>query len=130
MQSIPESHADLLAAQVATLSTNGPDGHPQVTAIWFLQDDGKLRISLNDTRQKLKNLRRDPRCTLFIMDPESDYRYLEIRADAQIDADSDYEFAAKIGKKYDADVRAYDAPGSSRVVVTLEPVKINAVAMG
>jgi hypothetical protein len=64
------------------------------------------------------------------MDPESDYRYLEIRADAQIDADSDYEFAAKIGKKYDADVRAYDAPGSSRVVVTLEPVKINAVAMG
>jgi PPOX class probable F420-dependent enzyme len=130
MTSIPESHQDLLDTQVATLSTIGRDGRPQVTAIWFLHDDGEIKISLNDSRQKVKNLRRDPHCTLFIMDPESDYRYLEIRGDAHVDPDPDYVFADKVGKKYDSDLRTRDQPGQSRVVVTLEPTRVNAVKLG
>ncbi len=48
MNTVPESHRDLLASDVAVLATIGPDGYPQVTAQWFLLDeDGALKLSLN-----------------------------------------------------------------------------------
>jgi hypothetical protein len=54
-------------------------------------------------------------------------RYLEIRGDAQIDADDDYSFAAEVGRKYGVDMRQMDGPGQKRVVVTIAPTRINAV---
>jgi PPOX class probable F420-dependent enzyme len=130
MVAIPESHRDLLEAQVATLATVGRDGRPQLTEVWFLAEDGTVGISLNSDRQKTKNLRHDPACTLFILDLANPYRYLEIRADAVVERDDDYVFADKVGAKYDSDLRAHDQAGESRVVVTLAPVKVNAVNMG
>jgi PPOX class probable F420-dependent enzyme len=129
MVDIPASHQDLLDAQVATLATIGPDGRPQLTEIWFLHDDGELRLSLNTTRQKVKNLRRDPACTLFILDLAVPYRYLEVRGDAEITPDDGYAFADRVGDKYGSDLRTRDNPGDSRVVVTVRPSKINAVDM-
>jgi PPOX class probable F420-dependent enzyme len=127
MPDVPESHKDLLQAPIAVLATNGRDGQPQVSALWFLYDhDGKIKISLNNSRQKVRNLQRDPRCTLFIADPKNPYRTLEIRARASLAPDRDYAFAEHFGKKYDnADLRKMDQPGQSRVVVTLEPLKYN-----
>jgi PPOX class probable F420-dependent enzyme len=130
MVDIPQSYRDLLDAQVATFATNGPDGRPQLTEIWFRHEDGELRLSLNRTRQKVRNLRRDPRCTLFLLDLANPYRYVEVRADAEIEPDDDYTFADRLGAKYNADLRAMDGPGESRVVVTLRPVKVNAVTIG
>ncbi len=124
--SLPASHRDLLQANVAVLATHGPDSFPQVSALWFLADeDGMVRLSLNTSRQKVKNLRRHPECTLFLLDPTNPYRTLEIRARAEIRPDPDYTFADEIGRKYNADLRKNDKPGESRVVVTLHPVKYN-----
>ena len=97
---IPDEYKDLLDAPVAILATNGASGRPQVSAISFLYDteDGLIKISLNDTRQKMKNLRRDPKCTLLIVDPQTPYRTLEIRADAEIRPDPDFSWCARIGK--------------------------------
>ena len=127
MQTIPESHRDLLDAPVAVLATQGPDSYPQVTATWFLYDpaDDSLRLSLNTTRQKVKNLSGHPACTLFILDPANPYRTLELRARADVQPDADFAFAARLGQKYNADVRAHDQPTDQRVVVTLHPVKVN-----
>lgn len=126
MDIIPESYRDLLAAPVAVLATLGPDGYPQVTATWFLlDDDDTLKLSLNTTRRKVKNLTAHPECTLFILDPATPYRTLEIRARAELQPDPDFAFAARLGQKYGADVHANDQPGDTRVVVTLHPVKAN-----
>ena len=127
MTSFPESHQDLLNAPVAVLATNGADGFPQVSALWFLYDeDGVLRLSLNTTRQKVKNLQTRPEVTFFIVDPANPYRTLEIRARAEVSPDPDYAFATKLGQKYGGvDLRGNDRPGETRVVVTLHPVKVN-----
>ena len=126
MTTFPESHQDLLAADVAVLATLGPDGYPQVTATWFLlDDDGMVKLSLNTTRQKVKNLRAHPEGTLFILDRANPFRTLEIRARADLNPDEDYAFADKLGRKYGADLRAMDQPGESRVVVRLQPVRVN-----
>jgi PPOX class probable F420-dependent enzyme len=125
---VPQSHQDLLNAPVAVLATNGHDGYPQVTALWFLldEDDGTVKLSLNGTRQKMKNLQAQPECALFILDPANPYRTLEIRARAEIVPDEGYQFATKLGAKYGgAELSANDRPGETRYVVTLRPVKVN-----
>jgi PPOX class probable F420-dependent enzyme len=126
---VPDSHQDLLDAATAVLATIGPDGRPQLTAVWFLRDGDDVRLSLNTDRQKVKNLVADPAVTLFVLDPVTPQRYLEIRGDAVMESDPDYAFAARVGAKYDADLRAFDAEGAERVVVTLRPERINAVDM-
>jgi PPOX class probable F420-dependent enzyme len=129
MPAIPESHRDLLDAQVATLATVGPDGRPQLSEVWFLADGGTIRISLNTSRQKVKNLRRNPACTLLVLDLDNPQRYLEVRADARIEPDDDYAFADRVGAKYGSDLRVHDQPGQSRITVELVPVRINAIDM-
>ena len=126
MITFPESHRDLLKADVAMLATIGQDGYPQVTALWFLFDDDTLKLSLNTTRQKVKNLQAHPECSFFILDTANPYRTLEVRARAEIAPDLDYAFAKKLGAKYGgADLSANDRPGETRVVVSLQPIKVN-----
>lgn len=89
-----------------------------------------MKLSLNTTRQKTKNLQDHPQCTLFILDRANPYRALEVRARAEITPDDDYAFADRLGRKYGADLRAMDRPGERRVMVTLRPVKVVATNMG
>lgn len=130
MIDIPDSHRDLLDSKYAVLATIGPDGRPQVTAVWFLAEGDTVKISLNTTRQKVRNLRRNPACTVFILDLANPMRYLEIRGDGRLISDESYEFADRIGAKYGADIRTFDPPDQTRVAVTVEPVRVNAVNMG
>ena len=130
MAAVPDSHRDLLDAPVATLATVGADGRPQLSAVWFLADDDSVRLSLNTSRQKTKNVTARSAATLFILDTANPARYLELRGDAKIDPDPDYAFADQVGAKYGGvDLREMDQPGESRVVVTIEPVRVNAVDM-
>ena len=129
MPSIPASHHDLLDAPVGILATVGPDGRPQQSAVWFLADGETIRISLNSSRQKTANLQRNPVVDLLILDVERTYRYLEVRGDASIEDDPDYEFADRVGEKYGTDLRAHDLEGETRIVVTIVPSRVHAVDM-
>jgi PPOX class probable F420-dependent enzyme len=130
MPAIPDSHRDLLDGQVATLATVGPDGRPQLSEVWFLAEGDTVSVSLNDTRQKTKNLAVNPAATLFVLDLANPYRYLELRGDAEVTPDDDYVFADQVGAKYSSDLRQHDGPGAARVKVTIRPVRVNAVNMG
>jgi PPOX class probable F420-dependent enzyme len=122
---IPESHKDLLSAQVGVLGTVGASGRPQLSATWFLAEGETVQISLNTTRQKVKNLQANPKVSFMIIDPANPYKYVELRGDAEITSDADYAFATKLGAKYGgADLRERDKPGESRVVVTIKPARI------
>jgi PPOX class probable F420-dependent enzyme len=129
MVQVPDSHRDLLDASVATLATIGPDGRPQLSEVWFLSDGQSVRLSLNTSRQKTKNLMARSECCLFILDLKVPQRYLELRGDAEVAPDADYAFADRVGEKYGADLRVHDGPGESRVVVTIDPQRVNAVDM-
>jgi PPOX class probable F420-dependent enzyme len=131
MTNFPDSHRDLLDGQVATLATIGGNGLPQLTEVWFLHDDdGELKISLNDSRLKTRNLQKRPQCSLLLLDLTNPYRYLEVRGNAKIEPDDDYSFARRFGAKYGgADLSEHDGPGERRVVVTIEPANVYAVDM-
>lgn len=129
---VPDSHRPLLDAEVATLATVGPDGRPQLSAVWFLADEGDpgtVRLSLNRTRQKTRNLEARPACSLLILDLDNPYRYLELRGDVEVEPDPDGALAGRVGEKYHADLRQHDRPGEERVAVTLRPIRVHAVDM-
>jgi PPOX class probable F420-dependent enzyme len=130
MTVFPDSHRDLLDAKFATLATIAPDGKPQLTEVWFLAEDETIRLSLSEGRQKMKNLEARPVATMFILDLENPFRFLEVRADVSIAPDEDRSFAERVGAKYHADLSEYDAPGERRVIVTLHPTKVNAADLG
>ena len=126
MTDFPETHRDLLDTQFASLATIGRNGFPQLTELWFLHDEGELKLSLNTARLKTRNLRRDPKCSLLLLDLNNPYRYLEVRGTARIEPDDDLAFARKLGAKYDTEFWTHDGPGESRVEVTIEPTNLHA----
>jgi PPOX class probable F420-dependent enzyme len=130
MTDFPQSHADLLDGQFATFATLGRDGTPQLTEVWFLHEDGELKVSLNTSRLKTRNLRRRPECSLFLLDLQNPYRYMDVRGRARVEPDDDYVFADRVGAKYRSDLREHDGPGESRVAVTIEPTNVFPVDMG
>ncbi len=126
---ISESHRDLLDADVAVLATVGSDGRPQLSAVWFLAEGDTLAVSLNTARQKTKNLEANAIATLFILDRQNPYRYLEVRGDVTIEPDDNYVFTDRVGAKYQANMREHDGPSDRRVKVEIHPVRVNAVDM-
>ena len=121
---IPASHADLLeSTALAHVATIGPHGEPQVNPVWFGTRDGYVLFSQTTTRQKVRNLQRDPRIALSIVDPTNPYRYLEIRGVVErIDPDPDNAFINAMAKKYiGQDVYPWHQPGDERLVVVVRP---------
>jgi PPOX class probable F420-dependent enzyme len=125
---IPSTHADLLQkVAFANLATLNADGSPQVTPVWFDFDGTNLRMNTARGRMKDRNLRRDPRIAVSIMDPENPYRYIGIQgrviemtengADAHID---------KLAKKYiNKDTYPWRAPGEVRVSLKIAIDKVH-----
>jgi PPOX class probable F420-dependent enzyme len=130
MTTFPDSHQDFLDMPVASLTTIGADGFPQSTLVWFLHDDGEIKISLNATRLKTKNLLKRPQVSVLIPDLNNQMRYLEVRGTAKAEPDPGKEFATnKVGAKYGADPATFDGPGEERIIVTIEPSNVYPVDM-
>ncbi|HEX5499896.1 MAG TPA: PPOX class F420-dependent oxidoreductase [Thermomicrobiales bacterium] len=121
---IPASHADLLERTTfAHVATIGPEGEPQNNPVWFDWDGERISFSQTTGRQKMRNVQRDPRVALSIIDPDNPYRYLEIRGVVErIDPDPDKAFIDKMAQKYlGADKYPWNQPGDERVVVVVRP---------
>jgi PPOX class probable F420-dependent enzyme len=121
---IPESYEDLLkSAALAHVATIGPKGEPQNNPVWFDWDGENLKFSQTKARQKYRNLNRDPRVALSIVDPENPYRYLEVRGEVvEVEEDPDLKFINSMAKKYlGQDKYPYHQPGDERVVIHVRP---------
>ena len=126
---IPDAFRPLLGDDVkayANLATLLPDGSPQVTPVWFDVEAGSIRVNTAKGRWKDRNMRRDGRVALAIMDPANAYRYIQIRgrvervteqgADAHID---------RLAKKYlGADQYPFRQPGEVRVIYVIRPERV------
>jgi PPOX class probable F420-dependent enzyme len=72
-----EEVADLLAAsRVVTCATIGRDGWPHLMPLWYVLRGGELWSWTYAKSQKVRNLERDPRCTLQV---EAGTEYTELR---------------------------------------------------
>src|SRR4051794_22229118 len=126
----PASHQDLLDRPLfAHLATIRPDGAPQSGLMWFAWDGERARFSHTRTRQKIRNLAREPRVSFHLVDPDKPYRTLEVRGRVEsIDADPDAAFYRSLQQRYDFVVPVFDA--DLRVVITVAPTSFVAVYGG
>ena len=124
MASIPEKYLDLFHKKAfAQLATLMPDGSPQVSPVWVDYDGTHILINSAKGRVKDKNMRRDPRVGLDLLDPENPYRHLSLRGRVvditERDADAHID---KLAKKYlGQDKYPYRGPGEVRVIYKIEP---------
>ena len=122
---IPEQYADLLASTaLAHVATIGPDGAPQSSPVWFDWDGTHLRFAqVTGYRQKLRNLQREPRVALSIVDPANAYRYLEVRGRVErIEPDPDWAFINAMARKYlGQDRYPFGKPGDEWMIVVIRP---------
>jgi PPOX class probable F420-dependent enzyme len=125
---IPVGYEDLLeSTALAHVATLGPHGEPQSNPVWFDWDGEHVKFSQTKARQKYRNLQRDPRIALSIVDPENPYRYLEIRGEVtRVEEDLDIDFICSMAKKYlGLDRYPYHQPDDERVVVFVRPEHTN-----
>jgi PPOX class probable F420-dependent enzyme len=66
----PEAVELLRHANPCVMATLRPDGTPVSTPTWYLWEDDRVLINLDESRVRLKHLRRDPRVTLTILDKD------------------------------------------------------------
>lgn len=119
---IPEAFHALLASRCfAHVATLRPDGLLSVHPVAILFDGERLRFSTLKSRGKFRNLQRDPRLSLSIIDPEQPLRHLEVRGRASWEDDAQRGFIDAVAQKYFGSERyRFDRPGDERITVTVQ----------
>lgn len=124
MATIPEKYRDLFKKPAfASLATTMPNGSPQVTPVWIDFDGKHVIFNSAKGRQKDRNVRREPRVAIAIMDPENPYRFLEVRGRVvEITEKGADEHIDKMAKKYlNKDKYPFRQPDEVRVLYKIEP---------
>ena len=127
-QSIPDKYRDLFTKRAfASLATLMPDDSPQVTPGWVDLEGDLVLVNTAKGRQKDKNMRRDPRVALAIIDPDNPYRYLEIRGRiAEITEDGADAHIDRMAKKYlGVDKYPYRQPTETRVIFKIRAERVS-----
>src|ERR1700674_2233722 len=119
MEAIPEKYLDLFQKKAfGQLATLMPDGSPHVAPVWVDYDGRYVVINSAKGRVKDRNMRRDPRVGIDLLDPDNPYRHVSIRGRvAEITETGAGEHIDKQAKKYLGQNRyARRAPGEVRVL--------------
>lgn len=110
-------------AHIATLN---PDGSPQVTVVWVDLDGERIRINTAEGRVKPRNVRKDPRVAVSIVDRNNPYAWASVQgrvveitpdgADAHIDS---------LARKYlGQDKYPNRREGEVRLIILIEPERV------
>ena len=112
---INEPHLGYVATVMA-------DGSPQITPVWVDTDGENVRFNTARGRVKTRNLERDPRIAVLVVDEKDFYRWVEVRGTAELIDEGADEHIDALAKKYlGADTYPFRQPDEKRVTV-----KVNA----
>lgn len=110
---------------IAHFATLMPDGAPQVTPVWVDFDGEYILINTARGRQKDRNVRRDPRVGLVIMDPVDDGHYVQVRGKVvEIQEVGAVEHADYLAYKYTGKPFSV-VEGQVRLIIKILPEKVN-----
>ncbi len=124
---IPEEFKDLFTKKAfAHLATLMPDGSPQVTPVWCDYDGTYILVNSAKGRVKDKNMRRNRKVGITIVDPDNPYRHLAMRGEvAEITEQGADTHIDKLAKKYmGKDKYPLRQPGEVRVVYKIRPDRV------
>ena len=112
----------------AVLATINPDGGPQTSAMWVGRDGDDVLMSTVAGRRKHRNLEREPRASVTILDSDDPYNYVELRGTVTLSEDVGRAFDIGLSWKYDGTDPDPDRPGAVRLIIRLEVLKATGYA--
>lgn len=127
MAELPPKALELLRKPVlAHVATVMKDGSPQVTPVWVDTDGAHILINSSEGRIKVRNMRRNPRVAVSVVDPADTFlgslwvrgTVVEITAqgaDAHID---------RLAAKYTGAPRFQARPGDVRLTIKIRPDRV------
>ena len=132
----PEEQLTFLEGErVVVASTIGPRGWPHSMPLWFTVRDGDVWAWTFAKSQKVKNLERDPRCTLLVEAGElyGELRGVQIEAEAELIRDPErvLDFAKELTVRYSDGIEEIEgdaaaglaAQAPKRVAIHFHPVR-------
>lgn len=131
--SIPDTHRDLFEGRVhAVLTTLMRDGALQSSVVWVDFDGEHVLLNTTLERQKGRNMRRDPRVALLVIDPKDSSRWVQVRGRVvDMTRDGAEAHADRLARRYTGKQHFFgdiypvgQREKETRVVVRIEPVKV------
>ena len=113
----------------AVMATVNPDGSPQTSVVWVGRDGDDLLFSTVEGRVKHRNMVRDPRVSVTVIDSADPENYAELRGRVSMTPDVGRRVDTQLSWKYEGKDPAADRPGAVRVVVRMPVDKITGRAV-
>ena len=114
--------------QVATLM---PDGSPQLTQTWVGTDGEHILINTFDGSQKVRNVRRDPRVAVNVVDPTNPWRIANVRGRVvEVTTEGADRHIDELARKYlGVETYPFRRPDQVRVILRIAADKVNAIGL-
>jgi PPOX class probable F420-dependent enzyme len=110
----------------ATVATVMPDGSPEATVVWIETDGTYIYMNTAFPRLKARNLERDPRVAITVIDCEHPYdNVLAIRGRAELILEGADEHIDKLSRLYEGKPFTNFRPDQTRVIVKVTPERIH-----
>jgi PPOX class probable F420-dependent enzyme len=108
-----------------------PDGSPQVTQVWVDTDGEHILINTAEGRQKERNVRRDPRVAVNVVDPANAWRIAMVRGRVvDVTTAGADQLIDELAKKYlNEETYPFRRPEEVRVTLKILPEKINEIGL-
>jgi PPOX class probable F420-dependent enzyme len=116
----PEVDEFLARANPAVVATLRPDGSPHTVPTWYDWENGRVLLNMDESRLRLRFMRRDPRTALTVLDGASWYKQVSlIGRVVEIHDDSDLADIDRLAERYTG--RPFGRRAAKRVSAWLEP---------
>lgn len=111
----------------ASAATLMPDGSPQVAPVWIDREGDTIILNATISRQRTRNLKRDPRIAICLFDQSNPYSNVSIRGKVvEITEKGGEEHIDKMNLKYRGTPKyAYHNPKDPRVLIRVEATHIH-----
>ena len=97
----PEVDEFLRRPNPAVVATLRPDGSPHTVATWYDWDGARVLLNMDESRLRLRFMRRDPRVALTVLDVESWYRHVSlIGRVVSLQDDTELEDIDRLARRY------------------------------
>ncbi|HEU5113490.1 MAG TPA: PPOX class F420-dependent oxidoreductase [Acidimicrobiia bacterium] len=114
-------------ANHAVLTTLFPSGRPQTNVVWIDHDGEHLLVNSETERQKVRNVRRDPRVAVLVFDASDMDNWVEVRGQVVeiVEGEEARRHIDTLAQKY-LGVPDYPNPiRSPRVILKIRPDREN-----
>ena len=108
---------------IAAIATSNADGRPQSSVIFVKRDGDSVVFSTIKGRLKTRNMARDPRVSLLVID-KAKARYVEIRGAVEITDDPEKRLLFEMYDRYMGGTAPPPEPDAERLIVRITPQKV------